>query len=296
MRPRARPRVASMRTFTGPLCGVVGTTWNSTIFTPAAGTTIEVRNGAQTRSVQNEPIQCRGSPAAASSSVGARDAADDQPVLDRARDRARQVGTRPRRERERRAAAARHVERDLALLRLLDVPRTPRIVLGDPRGGGGGARERGSRLVAVPGIASPFARSTGSSRPARAGSRRPAVAPDRKLAPPQRRRRASPAPDRARRSPDTREPRDDLLVDRDDARIVAQLGCGVRLTAERAEIARRVDERVGVSGIGVAPAPERRVLVAAQAREQRGVGVARRDRRERGDRLGAQPSLARLAS
>src|SRR6202163_1545784 len=60
------PLVASIRAFTGPLCSVVGTTWNSTILTPSAGTTSEVGNGAHARSVQNAPIQRCGRPLAAS--------------------------------------------------------------------------------------------------------------------------------------------------------------------------------------------------------------------------------------
>src|ERR1700730_11612206 len=61
--------VATMRTFGAAAFVPIAITWNSTIFTPSAGMTTEVRNGAQTRSVQNEPIHRLGKPALARTSL-----------------------------------------------------------------------------------------------------------------------------------------------------------------------------------------------------------------------------------
>ena len=192
--------------------------------------------------------------------------------------------------------AARDVERNLAFLGPLDVPVVAWIAGRDLGGSGSGAHERGPRLGVIAGVGlhAPVV----EVRPrqhVRDRQRNPLRALEGLL-----RRRDVPALRLGLAERDVRRrglcDRGDLRVDRDDARFVAELRRGLGLAAQRRQIAGRVRERFGVRRVGIAPFAKRRILVAAQPRQQRRIRVARDDPRERGDRRRAQPLLLRLAS
>src|SRR5665213_1444943 len=84
---------------------------------------------------------------------------------------------------------------------------------------------------------------------------------------------------------------DDARVAAIDARVVTEMRDRVRLTRERVGVVRNVFQSFGIVSVCVGPFAERGRFVTAQPREQRQVGIALRDRRERGDHRGTQRLL-----